>query len=151
MRNGKSGELEFIVADVPLYGECGAGSVVQFVPREGSLSVAIPHAMRESEIGSVIVRGCSLEDEGIYDGDILIFNKRFTRRECMFETICIVFILATGELVAKKLLFAGDGMITLRASGGDIKDMVFQGEDIEIRGVVFGFQRMIQKQGKKAP
>lgn len=130
---------------VPLLGEVGAGSVVQFTPRNELIPVAVPSNIRDEDVGTLVVRGCSLEDEGVFDGDYLIFNRRFTKRDCMFETICVVFIVSTGELVAKKLLFGGNGSITLRASGGGIADMNFSGEDIEIKGVVFGFQRMLKK------
>ncbi len=63
----------------------------------------------------------------------------------MFEAICVVYIIPTGELVAKKILWAGDGMLTLRASGGGVKDLHFSKDDIEIRGVSIGFQRMFKK------
>lgn len=135
----------FRTMHAPMHGEVGAGQVVPFVPRHETVPVVVPTSMKDDDIGTVTVRGCSLEDEGIDDGDTLLFTRKFTKRDCMFEAICIVFIIATGELVAKKLRFAGDGMITLRASGGGIKDLHYSGEDIEIRGVAFGFQRSLKK------
>lgn len=133
-------EMRFVLQN----GEVGAGSsVLPFTPRARLVPVAVPvGSPKDEDMGTLVVRGCSLEDLGIIDGDILIFRKTFTKRQCI-GAICIVLILATGELVAKKVLFGNDGMITLRASGGGIRDMQFSGEEIEIKGVAFAVQRMI--------
>jgi|GEM_PF-2721616 len=147
----KRKEPELRLSAVPLYGEVGAGKVVDFIPRNKTVTVALPSTIKDEEVGMLIVRGCSLEDEGIYDGDRLIFTKRFTKRDVMFKAICVVFIIATGELVAKKLLFGRDGHVTLRASGGGIKDLSYHADDIEIKGIVTDFQRSVRPGDKTIP
>lgn len=137
---------KFNLVEIPYYGEIGAGSVVPFIPRHATESVFIPDdGMNIGSIAAVTIRGISLESEYIFDGDLLIFSKDFHRRDITPHTVCVVYIIPTGELVAKKVLFDHAGMITLRASGGDIKDLHFAMEDIEIKGIAIGFTRMFDK------
>ncbi len=125
----------------PLHGEVAASAnVVPFVARNQMIPVAVPSSEKDSDIGCLIVSGPSLSELGINDGDILIFTKRFSQREVMFDSICIVMILSTQELVAKKIVFEGKGLIRLKASGGGVQDMVLPIEDIEIRGKVLSYQ-----------
>lgn len=128
----------------PILGEVAAGKVIDFIPRDQSASIAVPTATKEENVGVVIARGNSLTGDGIQDGDLLLFKKNFTKREAIFN-ICIVFVIPTGELIAKKVAFGESGTITLKSSGGNVKDKTYSAEDIEIRGVVFSFQRMLRK------
>lgn len=131
------------VVDVPIYGEVGAGTIVPFTPRHGETTpIALPPNVRESDAGVLLVCGPSLEDEGIYTGDLLIFTKRFDVRSIFNGEIFIVHIIATGEILAKKIVPHGLDTVILRASGGGVRDLHFLREDIEIKGMVLGFQRM---------
>ena len=124
----------------------GAGTVVPFTPRHGETTpVALPPNVKESDAGVLLVCGASLEDEGIYTGDLLIFTKRFNIRSIFNGEIFIVHIIATGEILAKKLVPHGPETVILRASGGGVRDMHFLRDDIEIKGMVLGFQRMWKK------
>lgn len=126
---------------VPIHAEVAAGSVVPFTPRTDMLPVALP--VGYGEVGALEIRGISLEDDGIFDGDIVIYRKHFTHREIKSDTVCIVFIESTGELVAKKVLRNHEGMITLRSSGGGLKDVHHEQESIEVRGIVIWFMRKV--------
>lgn len=121
------------IANLSVYGEVGAGTVVPFTPRHGETTpVALPPNVKES-------------DAGIYTGDLLIFTKRFNIRSIFNGEIFIVHIIATGEILAKKLVPHGPETVILRASGGGVRDMHFLRDDIEIKGMVLGFQRMWKK------
>ena len=65
------------------------------------------------------------------------------------KRICIVYIVPTGELVAKKVL-RGANMLTLRASGGGIRDLEYRPEEVEIRAIVIGLQKMAAIDGSFA-
>lgn len=128
------------MALVPLHTEIAAGQVVPFVSSTKLIPVVLPPHMKASDVEAVTVCGCSLEDMGIFSGDVLIFTKLFDKQKIWFNTVCIVYIHSTQELIAKKLVPAGEGMITLRASGGGIKDKTLPIDDVEIRGAVFAWQ-----------
>jgi len=124
------------------FGQVGAGKVVQFIPKEERIPVALPrHLPHNDSIATVTVCGPSLTDLGISDGDVLIVKLRFSRKMITQKTICIVYILATGELLAKRVRHSPNG-VTLLSSGGGAKNLFFEHEAIEIRGVVVGHQRM---------
>lgn len=140
---------EYEIRMVEDYGEIGAGKVVEFVARDKVVPIVVPkNAPHDSQLGRMTVRGVSLEDEDIYDGDFILLRNDITKRDISKDTICAVFIHSTGELVAKKLLYGNRGdYVTLRASGGGIADLYFHADDIEIRGIVWGMQRMPDEYG----
>lgn len=45
--------------------------------------------------------------------------------------------------MAKKIVPVGDGNICLKASGGNVRDMILPIEDIEVRGKVIAVQRAL--------
>lgn len=141
---------KYEIRHVNIYGEVGAGTVVPFAPRNELVPIVVPAGSPADEhLGTLIVRGISLENCGIRDGDLLLLRKDITRKDITPETICAVYIRSTGELLAKKLLYGNRGdHVTLRSSGGGIKDVHYPAEDIEVRGIVFGFQRMRDEYGR---
>lgn len=141
-------EPEYEIRYIESFGDVGAGTVVPFTPKNDMIPVAIPAGgPSDDKLGTMVVRGRSLEDEGIYDGDVLICRRDFVKRDVKPDTICVVFIRSTGDLVAKKVI-EEYGKITLRSSGGGIKDAYYEKDDIEVRGIVFGFQRLKNEFGR---
>jgi SOS-response transcriptional repressor LexA len=128
------------------FGEVGAGSVVPFIPRSELAPVVVPENLANSadRLGIVTVSGVSLEDLGIYTGDVLIIKHTFTWREITPDRVCIVYVHATGELVAKKVVRSANTLI-LRASGGGIRDLEYAPDEIEIRAIVVGHQRLADR------
>lgn len=125
---------------IPIAGEIGAGRVVPFIPRSELVPVVVPASLPESSILTLTVRGISLTDLGIMDGDVLILRNKFSWREIGEDTICAVFIHSTGELCAKKII-RGANTLFLRASGGGIPDKEVTPDDVEIRGIAIAVQR----------
>lgn len=124
------------------FGQVGAGKVVPFTPREERIPVALPFHLPDNDtIGTVTVCGPSLSDLGIFDGDVLIVKRTFGKKAITEKTICVIYIISTGELVAKRVRQSERG-ITLLSSGGGAKNRFFEHDAIEVRGVVIGFQRM---------
>lgn len=139
-------------------GEVGAGSVVPFTSREERLAfdpkddlvpIVIPDRLGDEKFGVLTVRGISLEDEDIHDGDDLICRIRFSYRDITPETICVVRIHSTGELVAKKIIKEAT-MVRLRASGGGIPDKMYSPDDIEVIGIAFYAQRSLDPKARRA-
>jgi SOS-response transcriptional repressor LexA len=137
----KTKKESLIMLDVPLYGEIGAGRVVPFIPQSELVPVLVPEYLKDCGICTLKVCGVSLENEGVYSGDLLICRERFTWRHITPDTVCAVLITATGELVAKKVI-RGSNMLILRASGGGIRDRQCSPDDIEIKAIAIGFQRL---------
>ena len=140
------------MTEIQHYGAVGTGKVVAFAPKNTKVLVALPRssAAYSEAYGVATACGPSLNEEGVHDGDLLIFCRQFTIEDVTPETVCIVFIEPTGELVAKKVIFdqASDQVI-LRSSGGGIEDVYYQPDEIEIRAVVTDFQRRMRSRRKR--
>lgn len=141
---------------IPYLGEVGAGTpvpaydnVYPFMPKSELYPVAVPSNLPANSMGLVTVRGLSLTDFNIFDGDQLVFTRQFNRREIDEDTICIVYIHATSELVAKRIE-VGANMLTLKASGGGIADKEYSVDEVEIRGVVIKVEIDIKSQIARA-
>jgi hypothetical protein len=91
--------------------------------------------MRDKDAGILTVRGLSLSDFGIFDGDQLLVKHRPSWTEITEDTVCIVLIHSTGEVVAKRIE-RGANTLILKASGGGIPDMEYGIDEIEIRSIV---------------
>ena len=67
--------------------------------------VAVPAGLPASDIWLMTVRGPSLSDFQIFDGDQLVITKVYSTHDVDADTIFAVFIHATGELVARRRFF----------------------------------------------
>lgn len=130
------------VRDVPYEGIVGAGKVIPFVAKGGSFPAAVPDYIPDSEpLGTMTVSGGSLARVGILDGDIVLCRKVFHKRDIRNDTVCIVYIPATGEVVAKKIKFR-EGSLVLRYCGYDGEsDRYVSPDEVEIRGIVISASR----------
>jgi len=138
--------VQYELVEVPYEGIVGAGRLLPFNTPSGTTIVALPEGSK-GIYGTLSVAGNSLEDLGIFEGDQLICKKAFSKREILPHTICIIYIPATGELVAKMVRFQGEYII-LKSCNSSIIDIRTTNEDIDIRGIVVGFQRMLNIAGR---
>lgn len=125
---------------VQYLGEVGCGQAVEtnvypFMPKSELMPVAIPEWMPAQDAGIYTVRGLSLSDFNIFNDDRLLVRTKFLRSEITPDTICIVFVHSTGETLAKRII-KGANTLTLKASGGDLKDIEYSPDEVEIRGIV---------------
>lgn len=141
-KRSRGTDLEYEVRYTKVIAEASAGSVVKFTPLDKLIPVVVPKGSPD-DIGTFIVRGLSLEKLGIFDGDALICRLKFSHKDIIpNKTVCIVYLSTTGEIMAKKVLFANKDTITLRASGGNIRDIHVDRNDVEVKAIAVGFQRM---------
>jgi hypothetical protein len=138
MKNAPKLELKY----VQYLGELGCGRAIEaydnvypFIPRDELIAVALPANVQAKDSGVFTIRGLSLTDFGLFDGDELLVTKAFNKRDIDEDTVCVVYIHPTGELVAKRIE-RGANMLILKASGGGIPDMEYGIDEIEIRYIV---------------
>jgi SOS-response transcriptional repressor LexA len=131
---------------LPYLGEVGCGRAVEaydnvypFMPKDELIPVAMPRGVTARDAGVMTVRGMSLTDFNVFDGDRMVVKTKFSPfRDIDEDTICVVFIHATSELVAKRIIRQANSII-LKASGGGIRDIECSLDDVEIRGIVLEF------------
>ncbi len=138
----KDNNLEAI--EVSDEGYVAAGRMVAFPAPESSTTLALSkpmaHLAKQGLLKTMTISGNSLEDIGIYDGDKVIVKRAFSKKEVGPHTICIVYIPATGEIVAKRVSF-NQSHILLRSCNRDVPDMYVEPNEVDIRGVVIGLHR----------
>lgn len=134
---------EYKTVQVPNLGSIDCGRVLPFMPKSELVTVAIPIDVPQEDVFTLGVRGISLSNLGIHDGDKLVCRRSFSVHQITEKTICAVYIHSTGELVAKRIIRQANTLI-LRASGGNIPDREVVPDDIEIRGVVTDVLRPIE-------
>ncbi|CRI66743.1 Repressor lexA [Thiocapsa sp. KS1] len=121
--------------DIPLLGYVAAGRPVE--TPEDRESVTVPRDMVRKNSYALRVRGHSMIDDQIQDGDIIIVEKRETAEKG--ET---VVALIKGEQVTLKRFYVEADGIRLQPANPDIEPIYLRHEEIEIPGIVSGVVRM---------
>ena len=121
---------------IPLLGTVAAGKPIE--PVEGNEKIEIPRSLLGSgENFALRVRGDSMIDDGIRDGDVVI-----VKRQAIAESGQTVVALVNGEATVKRLYKKG-GQVELRPANPALRPLFLEegSAELEIRGVVVGLIR----------
>jgi SOS regulatory protein LexA len=127
---------------IPLLGTIAAGSPL---PACHVLeSIEIPGGSWNARpVFALRVRGTSMVDDGILDGDYLVVESRAEVRDGQ-----TVVAEVDGHATVKRLYRESDGTIRLQPANDRLLPLVVRGDRVRIRGVVVG---VLRKQGFRAP
>ena len=121
--------------EIPLLGVVAAGEPYKAFVLDDTLTV--PAALWGGrKVFALRVRGNSMIDEGIHDGDFLIVQPRETAEDGQ-----TVVAEVDGCVTVKKFYREPDGAIRLQPANPDLLPLIVRGENICIRGVVVGVMR----------
>jgi repressor LexA len=118
---------------LPLVGLIAAGQPIEAVETPDSLDLSSMFRLKEGPY-VLRVRGNSMVDEGIHDGDYVIIEKRATAENG--ETV--VAVLPDGDATLKKF-YRESGRIRLQPANPDMEPIYVA--QCDIRGVVIGVLR----------
>jgi repressor LexA len=130
---GGDGRLRF-----PLLGRIAAGYPIEKFAQDESLSLEEVFGPRRGQRGNLFalqVDGDSMRDEGIFDGDYVIVERRDTAR----NGERVVALLPNGETTLKTLYRERDGTIRLQPANPEFAPIIVR--DCSIQGVVIGVLR----------
>lgn len=138
----KSRSLEVVRADgvlsleLPLLGTVAAGLPIEAIEEQETISV--PHDMLRAGNNYVLrVKGNSMVDEQIRDGDYIIVNSRQTA-----ENGEMVVALINGESATVKKFFREPaGRIRLQPANPTMKPMIYDSSEVIIQGIVIAVIR----------
>ncbi|MFV1986831.1 MAG: transcriptional repressor LexA [Gemmatimonadota bacterium] len=140
----ESRSIELVEADIgvsavelPLRGTVAAGQPIEAIQERETLGV--PEDMiagSTSEHYVLRVRGSSMIDEQIRDGDYVIVQSRETAHNGE-----MVIALTDGENATMKKFYREDGRIRLQPANQALEPMYFDADRITIQGVVIGVIR----------
>lgn len=120
---------------IPLLGAIAAGQPIEAVPQPESIQV--PPQLRTDKPCYVLkVRGDSMCEAGILDGDYVVIEQRETARNGE-----IVVALVRGEEVTLKRIVQEPGRTILRPENSSMAAMELDPDQVQIQGVLVGQMR----------
>jgi repressor LexA len=123
--------------DLPLYGTVAAGVPIEAMAGSETVSVPEEFARRRGEHYVLRVRGNSMIDEQIRDGDFVIVNERKTADNGEM----VIALLNGSAATVKRVYRERDGRIRLQPANETLAPMYVHENDILIQGVVVGVIR----------
>jgi repressor LexA len=122
-------------ASTPLLGTVAAGLPFQAFPVEGAIELP-PGMWNGRKIFALRVRGTSMVDEGIRDGDYLIVESRETA-----DSGQTVIAEVDGGVTVKRLFKETDGRLRLQPANPEMLPLLVGAERVRIVGAVVGVLR----------
>jgi repressor LexA len=120
---------------LPLLGVVAAGSPIESVP--DAESIAIPSELLRSGDHYVLrVRGDSMIEEGIHDGDFVIVQSAARARDGE-----VVVALVGDEVTLKRLFRLPEGRVRLQPANAAMPPLEYPAHDVRVQGVVVGLLR----------
>ena len=120
---------------LPLLGRIAAGRPIEAMASDER--IAVPPPMQPRGAGYVLqVRGESMRDIGVRDGDLVIIESRDQARSGE-----IVVALIDGEAATLKRLRPRSGWIELESENPDHPTQRYEPERVQIQGVLVGLMR----------
>lgn len=147
--NNRKRALELVplrmgAASLPFLGVVAAGAPIEAV--ENPESVEVPESfLGDGDNFALRVRGDSMIEEGIRDGDILIIA-----RQSHVENGQTVVALVRGEATVKNV-YRKDGTVELRPANSEMEPIRAGAEDVEIVGTVVGLLRNYRRKIFRKP
>jgi repressor LexA len=121
--------------ELPLLGQVAAGSPIDAI--EGNDTISVPEQfVRRENTFCLRVKGESMVDEGIRDGDYIIVEGRDAANQG--ET---VVALIGEKATVKKYYRENDGRIRLQPANPSMEPIYVPEDGLQIRGVVVGLMR----------
>jgi repressor LexA len=121
--------------ELPLLGQVAAGQPIEAIESNETISVPEDFVRRDNTF-CLRVRGESMVDDGIRDGDYIIVEGRETATNG--ET---VVALVGNEATVKRFFREADGRVRLQPANQAMEPIFVSQGDLQIRGVVVGLMR----------
>lgn len=122
------------MSELPLLGYVTAGEPVH-ISQENE-SVRVPSSMVRKNSYALRVRGHSMIDDNIQDGDVIVVEKRESAANG--ES---VIAMINGETVTLKKFFVERDGIRLQPANPDMEPIYLRNEEVQILGIVTGVIR----------
>jgi repressor LexA len=120
---------------VRLLGVVAAGSPIESIADEEN--IAVPEDMvRSGEHFALKVRGDSMIEDGIHDGDLVVVQRKSTAHEGE-----MVVALVDGEVTLKRLYRHGPEELRLQPSNINLPPLVVADKQVQVQGAVVGLLR----------
>ncbi|MDQ6886780.1 MAG: transcriptional repressor LexA [Gemmatimonadota bacterium] len=123
--------------ELPLLGTVAAGAPIEALTVQESVVVPEDFCRRGGHHYVLRVRGNSMIDEQIRDGDYVVINERRSADNGEM----VIALVDNAAATVKKLYREKDGRIRLQPANETMSPMYFHEDDVTIQGVVVGVLR----------
>ncbi len=121
--------------ELPMLGYIAAGSPIEAIEQREYLQ--IPDSLRTTKPCYVLqVRGDSMIEEGILDGDYIVVEQRDSARNGE-----IVVALVDGSEATLKRIEQRKGVVILHPANSSMRPMKYSPDQVEIQGILVGQMR----------
>lgn len=119
---------------IPIVGTIAAGAPITAVQEDAGESIEIPEKQlpRNAVLFALRVRGESMADEGIHDGDTVICRKQ----EAAQDHDRVVALIKGQEATLKKFYREPDGRVRLQPANAGMAPLILPERDVRIQGTV---------------
>ena len=122
---------------LPLLGEVAAGQPIEAIADEESILVPPSLTRRTGKHYVLRVRGSSMIDEQIRDGDYIIVASR----ETAADGEMVIALIGSESATMKKLYREADGLLRLQPANASLAPMYFPADQVQVQGIVVGVMR----------
>lgn len=123
-----------MLTEIPLLGFVQAGEPVDLCEQQES--VRVPANMVRKNTYALRVRGHSMIDDNIEDGDVIVIEKR----EFAHNGQTVVAMINGEHVTLKKFYVERDG-IRLQPANPEMQPIILKNEEVQILGIVTGVIR----------
>lgn len=126
------------LVDIPLLGIVQAGEPIDAVAHQAS--VRVPANMVHKNTYALRVRGQSMIEDNIQEGDVIVIEKR----EYAHNGQTVVAMINGEQVTLKKFFIESDG-IRLQPANPDMQPIILKNQDVQILGIVTGVIRAMDE------
>lgn len=135
-KQGRSLQIALTAKELPLLGKISAGSPIEAIAQQESLDLNA--LFQGGDRFALQVKGTSMIDEGILDGDMIICLKAITAR----EGDIVVALIDQQNTTLKRISYKVKNMITLIPANPELKPRAYAPERVQVQGIYIGLVRM---------
>ncbi|MFI5184764.1 MAG: transcriptional repressor LexA [Vicinamibacteria bacterium] len=129
-------QVKVQAVELPLLGRVAAGTPIEAI--SGTETIFVPEDMvGRKETYVLQVKGDSMIDEQIRDGDYVIVESRKTARDGEM----VIALLEGERATLKKMYREGGGKVRLQPANARLKPTFVDQDDLQVQGVVIGVLR----------
>jgi len=125
---------EPLFTEVPILGYIAAGVPIDVIEQTNASTITVANLPHNGEFYSLIVKGDSMVDEGIFDGDIVVIKKQSDA-----ENGQTVVAIVDDEMATLKKIYKEKNGYRLQPANQTM--LPFFSNNVEIRGVVWEIRR----------
>jgi repressor LexA len=122
---------------LPLVGKIAAGSPIEAVTRNESIDFA--ELFGKEDLYALEVKGDSMIEEGILEGDKVICRRQDTAK----ENDIVVALIDNENATLKRIHFKPVGKITLTPANANLQPQIYPSHRVQVQGIFVGLLRLM--------